>query len=85
MPNVIAARSIANEPTSVRLRRTKRSPSAIERASGSRRASGGGSGRITAVVANINAKPIVSAAYTAFTPAAAIANPPSPGPTTAAT
>ena len=31
MPNVIATRSMANEPISARLRRTKRRPSAIER------------------------------------------------------
>ena len=57
MPNVIATRSIANEPRSAWLRRTNRRPSAIERRTGGRSAPSprpvGGCGDIAAAAATI--------------------------------
>ncbi len=85
MPNVIATRSIANEPISALLPRTNRRPSTIERKIGGCSASvGAGSSRGRAsVIPIITRKATVWPAYAASTPNAAIIRPPTAGPITA--
>ena len=83
MPNVIADRSIANEPSSAGLRRTKRSPSPIDRRIDRRSpASCGSCGDRATTAPTIARQLTASAAYAASTPAALISSPPSPGPST---
>ncbi len=61
IPNAIAARSIAKEPSSARLPRTNRRPSRIERPIGSCSSPRvGGSDRIGSVSANITANATAS-------------------------
>jgi len=83
MPNVIAARSIANDPSSAGLRRTNARPSAIERPIAGRSLIPSGScGESWPSATTIARQLAASTAYAPCTPAAAMSRPPSPGPTT---
>src|SRR4051794_29273697 len=80
MPNVIASRSIANEPSSALLRRTKRSPSAIERRTGSRGPSSvepiGGWGDIAAAAGTLARERAARVEYAGAAPPRPIHDPP---------
>ena len=80
----MATRSIANEPTSAWLPRTKRRPSAIERRTGGCSATSvcGGWGAITTTAAPSPGSSPRRSAYAAPTPSTPMSTPPSPGPMT---